>query len=160
MGTNGGDSPIELSDGEIASAPKFAVTDSWLFETINDAGKILLRFGDAAGNGMSGQTLMFDAQGKVLDLRIIARKNIALVLALVESDMLRLRAAVGRVTDDAPHKLSRIQCPVKDLPGVSPDSIVDIIGNINDDGTSDDRIIVSAGAGSGVSVISGHHPAP
>ena len=160
MGTNGGDTPIESSDRDLAAGPKFAVTDTWLFQTTNEGGKIFLRFGDAAGNDMGGQTLLFNAQGKVLDLRIIARRNIALVLALVQSDMLRLRGAVGKVTDEVPHKLSRIECPQKELTGVSPESIVDIVGIINDDGTSDDRVIVSAGAGSGVTVISGHHPAP
>lgn len=156
--TNGLGTPIEMPDIEVEARPKFAATGIGIFETFNDAGKILMRFRSAAGGGFGSATLMFDSHGSILDLRIYAMHNIALVLALVQSDKLVLQGAVGKVSAGSP--IISMQCEPKDLSGVSPDSILDIVGNFNEDGTSVEHVIIAAGPGSGVVIVQGHHPAP
>ena len=162
MGENVGpvSSTISLSEAELNSRPKFAVTDNFLFYTFIDEAGYQLRFSTDGGKSFSSLTKLCDIEGQVLDLRISASKDIALVTSIEQNDHgLKVRAVVGIVK---PVNEGLIFQP-KECQGISlevpPASILDVTSVINVDGTSDDCVFIRAGTNATTTVF-GHHPHP
>jgi hypothetical protein len=157
MGTNGNEGvTLEGADSFIPMRPRMALSNSFLFITFKDNGKLVMHWGrlntQGGVDGFRGPTDLLDI-GDILDLKIIARGNIALVAAIERvGSTNRVRAAVGQVSGQL---FTCRECPPKDLP---EGQIVDLLNRINDDGSSDDFVCVKP-AGSATGVY-GHHPPP
>jgi len=162
MGDNTGpvSSTISISQAELLSRPKFAVTDNFLFYTFIDEAGYQLRFSTDGGKSFSGLTKLCNLEGEVLDLRISAKNDIALVTSIEQNnDGTKVRAVVGIVIEVNEGLIFQ----PRECQGISlqvpPDSILDITSQINADGTSDDCVFIRAGTGATTTVF-GHHPHP
>jgi hypothetical protein len=156
MGTNEDNISLEAFDDIIPKKPRLALTNSYLFCTFPDNGRLVLIWGelDALGGlgAVSDDIALFEI-GDILELKIIARDNIVLAAAIERVDSIRrVRAAVGRVSEGV---FNHLECPMRDLP---EGQIVDILSRINEDGTSDDLVCIKPGGAS--TGVYGHHPAP
>jgi len=149
---------------EIALRPVFAVSCSNVFMTFLENNQIKLRCSPDAGNSVSGKKNLMQVSGPVNFLRIEARDDIAVVAALERtSSGLQIRGITGIITPPQdPAEVAEFQhtpCSTLALPGVSFQDILDLIIRINDDGTSDDFVIIKTGTGT-TTAHTGHHPHP
>jgi hypothetical protein len=157
---------ISILAAERALRPVFAASCNNLFMTFVENNRINLRCSPDAGSSLSGKKNLMQVTGSVNYLKIEARDNIAVVAALEQtSSGLQIRGITGTIRTppqdpgeqvaDFPHTA----CTTLPLPGVSFQDILDLTIRINDDGTSDDFVIIKTGTGT-TTAHTGHHPHP
>ena len=171
-GTQDIESLIALDDDGLSRQPIFATsigsgTNNNLFIAYAKDNKVKLRCSAVRGNNLTSEIDIMDVPGTVKLLKIGAKGDIAVVVALEEtgSGKLRVRGSTGTIVatrdsnDDVISSFTYRACPEKEFHGRVSD-ILDLSIRINDDGTSDDYIFTKGEGGVNVAHLGHHIPAP
>lgn len=159
---------INLDEDGLNRAPKFAASigrgsNNNLFTTYVKNNKVKLRCSARQGNNMSAEVDILTVPGTVKLLKIGAKGDIAVVVAVEDiGTKLVVKGSTGTISTSADpqgHVISTFthqECPSKDLAGNFSD-VLDLAIRINDDGTSDDYVFTKGVGGADVAHV-GHHP--
>ena len=151
---------INIEVEETNLNPRFAASCNKLFYTFVENNTIKLRYSEDLGNSFSTKQEIMQLQGPANFLRIAAREDMAVIIALEQTASgIKVKGVTGKIKPP-PEVFQFTECPTRDLPsGSTFNNIIDVIIRINDDETSDDVVFLKTGAGANV-VATGHHPNP
>lgn len=156
---------IRIPPQERGLHPRFAASCGNLFLTFIENNQVSLRCSPNSGEDLSGKKILMDVSGPVNFLRIAAKDEIAVIAVLEQTAAgLCIRGVTGKIIPPRdPGELvadfDHTPCTALELDGASFENIMDLAIRINDDGTSDDFVIMRS-RDSVTTAHTGHHPHP